>query len=192
MHCTCTSTGNEAVTNGKETEPTLWSRLLNLAKPKTKPEIKGRVQLQRPEFSLAHQLWKKSMSWRSHADPPDSHTTEASSWRSSAAAQAMTAGGRGAGAGGAPLLVGDGMAAWRNRCPGCRQQRKVQASDRIPYVEFLYIWISCLCAGTNAHASFFLGADRYACDAGVYDLKFSISDRRLVKQLARWPSLTVE
>ena len=59
------------------------------------------------------------------------------------------------GSGGAPLLVGDGAAApaWRERCPGCRQQRRVQATDRIPYAAFLYIWISCLCAGTNSIVS---------------------------------------
>nr|CAB3476925.1 unnamed protein product [Digitaria exilis] len=66
----------------------------------------------------------------------------------------MTAGGSGAGAGGAPLLVGDGMVTWRDRCPGCRQQRKVHASDRIPYVEFLYIWISCLCAALPIQSLF--------------------------------------
>nr|CAB3472877.1 unnamed protein product [Digitaria exilis] len=66
----------------------------------------------------------------------------------------MTAGGSGAGAGGAPLLVGDGRVTWRDRCPGCRQQRKVHASDRIPYVEFLYIWISCLCAALPIQSLF--------------------------------------
>jgi len=56
----------------------------------------------------------------------------------------------GSGGDGAPLLVGDGAAAaWRERCPGCRQQRRAQATDRIPYAAFLYVWISCLCAGTS-------------------------------------------
>ncbi|CAL4976804.1 unnamed protein product [Urochloa decumbens] len=58
--------------------------------------------------------------------------------------------------GGAPLLVGDGVMAeaWRERCPGCRQQRKVQASDRIPYADFLFIWISCLCAALPIQSLF--------------------------------------
>jgi hypothetical protein len=44
-------------------------------------------------------------------------------------------------------MDGVGEAArWREGCPGCRQERRVQASDRIPYREFLYIWIACLCA----------------------------------------------
>jgi hypothetical protein len=38
---------------------------------------------------------------------------------------------------------------WRERCPGCRQQRRVQASDGIPYADFLYVWIACLCACMN-------------------------------------------
>jgi hypothetical protein len=52
------------------------------------------------------------------------------------------------GVGGAPLLVGDDGVAppWSERCPGCRQQRRVQATDGIPYADFLYIWIACLCA----------------------------------------------
>jgi hypothetical protein len=50
----------------------------------------------------------------------------------------------------APLLGGGGKAAvWRERCPGCRQQRRVQASDGIPYADFLYVWIACLCACMN-------------------------------------------
>ena len=56
--------------------------------------------------------------------------------------------------GGAPLLVvvgggGGKVALWRECCPGCRQERKVQASDGIPYADFLYIWIACLCACMN-------------------------------------------
>ncbi|CAO2203223.1 unnamed protein product [Urochloa humidicola] len=41
---------------------------------------------------------------------------------------------------------GDEVARWQERCPGCRQERKVQATHRIPYREFVYIWIACLCA----------------------------------------------
>ncbi|WVZ71571.1 hypothetical protein U9M48_020143 [Paspalum notatum var. saurae] len=63
------------------------------------------------------------------------------------------------GGSGAPLLVGHGSAAaaaavWGERCPGCRQQRRVQASDRIPYTDFLYIWIACLCAALPIQSLF--------------------------------------
>ncbi|KXG32280.1 protein ZINC INDUCED FACILITATOR-LIKE 1 isoform X2 [Sorghum bicolor] len=61
--------------------------------------------------------------------------------------------------GGAPLLVvvgggGGKVALWRERCPGCRQERKVQASDGIPYADFLYIWIACLCASLPIQSLF--------------------------------------
>ncbi|GJN06321.1 hypothetical protein PR202_ga24039 [Eleusine coracana subsp. coracana] len=56
----------------------------------------------------------------------------------------MTADGSG---GNAPLL--GSRKTWHEGCPGCRQERKVQATDRIPYTAFLYIWIACLCAGMN-------------------------------------------
>ncbi|KAF8661916.1 hypothetical protein HU200_056882 [Digitaria exilis] len=47
----------------------------------------------------------------------------------------------------APPAAGEREAPpWHEGCPGCRQERKVLASDRIPYREFVYIWISCLCS----------------------------------------------
>uniref|UniRef100_A0A453ERM9 Uncharacterized protein n=1 Tax=Aegilops tauschii subsp. strangulata TaxID=200361 RepID=A0A453ERM9_AEGTS len=44
---------------------------------------------------------------------------------------------------------------YHERCPGCRQERKTQADHRIPYTEFLYIWIACLCAGMMPHDALF-------------------------------------
>jgi hypothetical protein len=45
----------------------------------------------------------------------------------------------------APLLRARKV--YHEGCPGCRQERKMEADDRIPYIDFLYIWITCLCAG---------------------------------------------
>ncbi|RLN25659.1 putative peptide/nitrate transporter [Panicum miliaceum] len=51
-------------------------------------------------------------------------------------------------------MDGVGEAArWREGCPGCKQERRVQASDRLPYREFLYIWIACLCASMVIYPS---------------------------------------
>uniref|UniRef100_M8CIC3 Putative membrane protein n=1 Tax=Aegilops tauschii TaxID=37682 RepID=M8CIC3_AEGTA len=43
---------------------------------------------------------------------------------------------------------------YHERCPGCRQERKTQADHRIPYTEFLYIWIACLCAALPIQSLF--------------------------------------
>uniref|UniRef100_A0A0E0C0T8 Major facilitator superfamily (MFS) profile domain-containing protein n=1 Tax=Oryza meridionalis TaxID=40149 RepID=A0A0E0C0T8_9ORYZ len=53
----------------------------------------------------------------------------------------------------APLLAG-GRKVYHERCPGCRQQRKVQANDRLPYLDFLYTWIACLCAALPIQSLF--------------------------------------
>lgn len=97
-------------------------------------------------------------SWRKRGECPDILTNQASSWcgfrqlnlqgeeeqTSLPAIAAMTGGGDADR--NAPLLAG-GRKVYHERCPGCRQQRKVQANDRLPYLGFLYTWIACLCAG---------------------------------------------
>uniref|UniRef100_A0A0E0C0T5 Uncharacterized protein n=1 Tax=Oryza meridionalis TaxID=40149 RepID=A0A0E0C0T5_9ORYZ len=45
----------------------------------------------------------------------------------------------------APLLV-SAAAGRRRRCPGCRTKERCEAHPGIPYLNFFYIWIVCLCA----------------------------------------------
>ncbi|KAM0861482.1 hypothetical protein ACQ4PT_045870 [Festuca glaucescens] len=52
----------------------------------------------------------------------------------------------------APLLRARKV--YHERCPGCRQERKMEADDRIPYIDFLYIWITCLCAALPIQSLF--------------------------------------
>ncbi|KAG8052584.1 hypothetical protein GUJ93_ZPchr0001g31340 [Zizania palustris] len=58
----------------------------------------------------------------------------------------------GGGGADAPLLV-DGKV-YHERCPGCRQERKVQANDQLPFLDFLYIWLACLCAALPIQSLF--------------------------------------
>ncbi|XP_040385363.1 protein ZINC INDUCED FACILITATOR-LIKE 1-like isoform X2 [Oryza brachyantha] len=51
-----------------------------------------------------------------------------------------------------PLLVGRKV--YHEICPGCRQERKVQANDRPPYLDFLYTWIACLSAALPIQSLF--------------------------------------
>lgn len=39
-----------------------------------------------------------------------------------------------------------------DNCPGCKQDRKNEASLGIPYKEFFYVWIVTLCTGTRVFA----------------------------------------
>lgn len=167
-----------------------WSRLLNLAKPKTKPRKQGRERSSRgqrfPSNASQHPLPKEHVLHAHHRGPHRRRRCPVP-----AVHQTTMTGTRVGGGGGAPLLVGDGVAPpWRERCPGCRQQRRVQATDRIPYADFLYIWIACLCAGMNAHASSLLHAHGCIWDVGLdLDIRSSSSEETA---RSRWPSLTVE
>ncbi|KAF0928282.1 hypothetical protein E2562_039395, partial [Oryza meyeriana var. granulata] len=51
-----------------------------------------------------------------------------------------------------PLLVGRRV--YHELCPGCRQERKVQANHRLPYLDFLYIWTTCLYAALPIQSLF--------------------------------------
>uniref|UniRef100_A0A0D9UZP8 Major facilitator superfamily (MFS) profile domain-containing protein n=1 Tax=Leersia perrieri TaxID=77586 RepID=A0A0D9UZP8_9ORYZ len=56
------------------------------------------------------------------------------------------------GDGDVPLLVS--CKVYHEHCPGCRQERKVHANDRLPYLDFLYIWIACLCSALPIQSLF--------------------------------------
>lgn len=153
--------GHGAVPNGTDSAnplnpPPKFSQT-NGKTPRTKEEKR---ELQRSAFLLTHHIsdLRPAALDCQHADTDrDSHTTcttavvltksLSSSWRRWSGAQTTMA----SGVGEASLLVGGGgkAAVWRERCPGCRQERKVQAIDGIPYADFLYIWIACLCACMN-------------------------------------------
>uniref|UniRef100_A0A0D9Y6T6 Uncharacterized protein n=1 Tax=Oryza glumipatula TaxID=40148 RepID=A0A0D9Y6T6_9ORYZ len=50
----------------------------------------------------------------------------------------------------APLLV-PAAAGRRRRCPGCRTKERCEAHPGIPYLNFFYIWIVCICAFLGEH-----------------------------------------
>uniref|UniRef100_A0A0E0JH44 Major facilitator superfamily (MFS) profile domain-containing protein n=1 Tax=Oryza punctata TaxID=4537 RepID=A0A0E0JH44_ORYPU len=51
----------------------------------------------------------------------------------------------------APLLV---SAAGRRRCPGCRTEERCKADAGIPYLNFFYIWVVCLCSSLPIQSLF--------------------------------------
>jgi hypothetical protein len=51
----------------------------------------------------------------------------------------------------APLLVS--AAGRRRRCPGCLTEERCKADAGIPYLNFFYIWVVCLCSCKNSSLS---------------------------------------
>lgn len=55
----------------------------------------------------------------------------------------------------APLLA---AASWGRKklckegCPGCRLDEVNKANTGIPYLNFFYVWVVCLCAGKALHS----------------------------------------